>query len=593
MKTPAEVDDRIRALRLGVRLDHRERIRAVMNGGKEGVKAILAWNKEYVQDLGDDLMTANVMLSGLERLAQKVGRPPTLKTDMIPTADTMTARDKAEKRARIVSGWDETQRFELQFPQIGRWLPGYGMAAHVIKERVYGNQVQPVAELRDPFGVYPGQWGVDQQPTEMASVRSVVLQDLLRSYPELKTAVMKRYQPRAALTTFGREATTNANSGWEGHLLDSIDLVEYFDEDGTHLYVPEYGERVSFIPNPLTSGPTFVLTKRFSFDQMIGQYDHTYGLMMMLAKLNILGLMGVEDANFRETNIIGEMVGNTYQRGRKAVNQFEPGTQIMKPTSDQIQQTWQAINILERQFRNTVNYPVAEDGQSPNSFATGAGIQELGQPNGLNVSEYQTAIKHSVELIDMKRLEWEEKMHPKTRKMVFWYEGGNHFEEHYKAEEDIAGDYRTRRVYGAMATFDENAKVIAGLQLLQARIIDRRTMQENLDGLDNISLINERIDQDMAKEMMIQGLGARFGADDPNAGVILAQIMKDPGKVADLLVELYTPAEQPGMDPAMAAAAAPGGAPQGMAAGPPPAVQTILAQMEAEGGGAMSVGQMQ
>ena len=117
-------------------------------------------------------------------------------------------------------------------------------------------------------------------------------------------------------------------------------------------------------------------------------------------------------------------------------------------------------------------------------------------------------------------------------------------------------------------------------------------MQENLDGLDNISLINERIDQDMAKEMMIQGLGARFGADDPNAGVILASILSDPGKAADLLVELYKPAEQPGMDPAMAAAAAPGGAPQGMEAGPPPAVQTILAQMEAEGGGAMSVGQM-
>ena len=69
--------------------------------------------------------------------------------------------------------------------------------------------------------------------------------------------------------------------------------------------------------------------------------------------------------------------------------------------------------------------------------------------------------------------------------------------------------FRTKRIYGAMATFDENSKIVAGLQLVQARIMDRRTMQENLDGFDNVSLINERIDQDMAKEMLLQSLGMR------------------------------------------------------------------------------------
>jgi len=299
---------------------------------------------------------------------------------------------------------------------------------------------------------------------------------------------------------------------------------------------------------------------------------------------------------FRETNIIGEMVGSTYERGRFAVNQFEPGARIEKPTGDQLQQTWQAINVLERQFRVVAGYDVAQDGQSPNSFATGQGIKELGSSADMNVKEYQTAIKHSVELIDLKRLEWEETLHADESKKVFYFEGGNQFEERYVPSKDIAKDYRTKRIYGAMATFDENSKIIAGLQLVQARIMDRRTMQENLDGFDNVSLINERIDQDQAKEMLLQSLGQRAAQGDPAADMALIEIMDDPSLTMDTLKKLFTP-QEPEMSPEEAAmmqagGMGGGGGPDELEGGPPPAVQTILSQMESAGGGAQMVGQM-
>jgi len=607
MKTVGEISSRVSELRGNVDLSRRARIRDVMNGGPAGVRAILAWNKEYVRDLGDDLTAANMMLSGMERMAQKIGRIPTLKTDMIPTADTDTARDRSEKRARIVTGWDDTSRFELQFPQIGRWLPGYGITGHVIRERKFGTETYPVAELRDAYSLYPGLWSVDQQPEELAAVRKVSMKEIVKVYPQLLEVFQRKYTGRYRATTFGYNAPAVNTGGWEGNAPDAIEVVEYMDNDGTYIYVPLADQIVSFIPNPLESGPAFVVTKRFSFDETIGQYDHGYGLMMMMAKLNILGLMGVEDSNFRETNIIGEMVGDTYERGRRAVNLFEPGTRIEKPTSDQLQQTWQAINILERQFRQVAGYAVSDDGQSPNSFATGQGIRELGASADFNVREYQTAIKHSVELIDMKRLEWEEAMHPKKSKKVYWYEGGNQFEEHYTAEKDIAKDYRTKRVYGAMATFDENSKVITGLQLVQAKIMDRRTMQENLDGLDNIGLINERIDQDQAKEMLIGSLGNRAAQGDPAADMALVAILETPGDAVKTLKKLFTPQApeptpeeaammagggMPGMEGMMPPGGMGGGGADPLQGGPPPAVQTILAQMEAPGGGAMSVGQM-
>jgi len=609
MKDLGHLLDRIAVLRGSANVQDRQRIRAVMNGGAQGVQAVLSYQGNSPQHgpgsghgadskLGVDLPTANVMYSGLERMAQRIGRPPTLKTDMIPVADTAKARKKAEKRARIVTGWDDMSRMEMQYPQIGRWLPGYGFTLHVIKERSIGDTTYPVAELRDPYDVFPGAWGVDQQPSEVAIVRNIGRKELRRIYPELAEVMDNKWVKSAS----GSIPIIGQSSGWEGNPNRPVELVEYICSEGTHIVVPELERVAAFIPNPLESGPAFVMTKRFSFDQLQSQYHHVFGLMAMMAKLNILGLIATEDAVFRETNIIGEMVGSTYERGRFAVNQFEPGARIEKPTGDQLQQTWQAINVLERQFRVVAGYDVAQDGQSPNSFATGQGIKELGTSADMNVREYQTAIKHSVELIDLKRLEWEETLHANEKKKVFYFEGGNQFEEKYTASKDIAKDYRTKRIYGAMATFDENSKIIAGLQLVQARIMDRRTMQENLDGFDNVSLINERIDQDQAKEMLLQSLGQRAAQGDPAADMALVEIMDDPSGTIDTLKKLFTP-QEPEMSPEeMAMAGAPGMMPPGMGGmppgadqlqgGPPPGVSTILSQMESPGGGAMTVGQM-
>jgi hypothetical protein len=595
-----EINERIDTIR-NLHIDSdRDRIRAVMNGGAEGIQAVLAWGSDNpgkdAAALGVDLPTANIMWSGLERLAQKIGRPPVLKTDMLPIRDNAPARKKAEKRARIVSAWDEMSRIEMQYPQIGRWLPGYGYTMHRIKEATFGDTTYPVAELRDPYDVYPGWFGAGQQPEEVAVIRRIPGHQLRRIYPDLKS-----YKPKRTLSSvWGRSGTSVwGRGGWEGNGGD-LEVIEYINTEGSYVVCTETTQVLSFIPNPLTSGPAFVVTKRFSFDKLKSQYTHTFGLMAMMAKLNLLGLIAAEDTTFREINVFGEMLSTKYEKGRDAINFFEPGVRVEKPTSDQINQTFQAINIIERQFRIVAGYDVAQDGQSPNSFATGEGIKELGSSADLNVREYQTAIKHSMELIDTKRLEWEDKMHASKTKRVYWYEGSAPFEEEYTPNVDINGDYRTKRIYGAMATFDESSKIIAGLQLVQARIMDRRTMQENLDDFPNPSLVNERIDQDQAKDMLLQSLGQRAAQGDPAADMALVEIMDNPKMATDTLKKIFTP-QEPQMSPEEQAMIAGGGmggmgGPPGqdqLQGGPPPGVSTILSQMESAGGGAMTVGQMQ
>ena len=91
------------------------------------------------------------------------------------------------------------------------------------------------------------------------------------------------------------------------------------------------------------------------------------------------------------------------------------------------------------------------------------------------------------------------------------------------------------------------------------------------------------------------GLGQRFGMEkDPAAAMALVDIMKKPGDADKILTQLFTP-EDPQMTPEQQAMmeqgmGGPGG--EGIEAGPPPAVQTILSQMESAGGGVQSVGQL-
>ena len=93
-------------------------------------------------------------------------------------------------------------------------------------------------------------------------------------------------------------------------------VAEYYDDEGTYIFLPENQIILDFIPNPLKSGPRFVVAKRFSFDQMQGQFQHVIGLMANMAKINVLSVIAMEDAVFTETNIIGEIESGQYKKGR-------------------------------------------------------------------------------------------------------------------------------------------------------------------------------------------------------------------------------------------------------------------------------------
>ena len=105
---------------------------------------------------------------------------------------------------------------------------------------------------------------------------------------------------------------------------------------------------------------------------------------------------------------------------------------------------------------------------------------------------------------------------------------GSAFSENYTPSTDIDKNYVTRRKYGAMASFDAPNKIITGLQLMQAGVIDKETMQQEMDGLENITHINERITKQKSEEIMDQMLIQASQQGDKTAMAAVVEIYNNP-----------------------------------------------------------------
>jgi len=382
----------------------------------------------------------------------------------------------------------------------------------------------------------------------MAIVRRVPKEALARTYPRFADKIMSKdgYETNTLGigNAYASAYTDSYNGSWANSNGEGDLIAEYYNLDGTYIFHMTSATILDFIPNPLDSGPAFVIAKKFAFDKLQGQYDQIIGLMASMAKINVMSIIAMEDAVFTETNISGEIESGQYRKGRFAVNYLAPGTQVSKPASNVPYQIFQQIDRIERQLRVGGSYPVSDDSQSPLSFATGRGLEELGASMSLMIREYHTVMADAAEMIDYKRLEWDQKMYGGSTKTFSGYYNNTFFSETYDPEKDIAGAYKTRRVYGAMAGYDEPQKIVTGLQLLQAGIIDTQTLQENLDGLDNIVRVNERITKEKAEKVLFDSLLAQAQQGDPKATMAVIQIRKNPDDMSTILDKFYT-AEDP------------------------------------------------
>lgn len=207
-------------------------------------------------------------------------------------------------------------------------------------------------------------------------------------------------------------------------------------------------------------------------------------------------------------------------------------------------QAFQAIDRIERQLRTTARYPVTDDGGSPTAWATGAGIEELGASQTLEVRTYQTQIRRSVESLDSMRLEYIEARWPNRKMWVVGEYKGQRYSNSYVPSKDIAGSYKTRRKFGFMAGWDESRKLVGGLQLVAAKIIPKAIMRENMDGLDeSLTRVEELIEAEVAEEVLTATLMQQAQNGDPRALQVVIEMLPA-GKTRSILEKVFMPEEE-------------------------------------------------
>ena len=123
-----------------------------------------------------------------------------------------------------------------------------------------------------------------------------------------------------------------------------------------------------------------------------------------------------------------------------------------------------------------------------------------------------------------------------------------------------------------MAGYDEPQKIVTGLQLLQAGIIDKQTLQENLDGLDNLVRVNDRITKEKMDDALQVALLTQAQSGDLKALMAITQIRKNPDDVQNILDKFFT-AEEPEIPTAEQDLLGGGALPP---QGPPPGIAQLL-----------------
>lgn len=498
-----EVLNRVNDLRdlNDMHLRYRHMTRAILNGGADAVQMLISDS-----DM-EHLPAANLMHSGIERLAQKMIDVPTVRVDPPPTHDSAAARRRSEKRERIVDGYDRAARLQMQMPQAARWLAGYGFSVWAVTSGVtrHGHPF-PLAELRDPFAALPGPWGVHQQPDDIAFIRQVPYRKLRRLYPRLPGI-----RPGAARRAWGGGLLLGSQTGsWESpNDTDVVRVVEYRNSTGTWMVLEEGNILLDFEETPEGMGTNFVVAKRFAFDQLIGQFHHAVGLQQMLARMNVLAFLSTSDDVFAETNVFGDMYSDKYRKGRGQINEFDLNSRVERGTGgSQNFEAFQQTDRLERQARLMGAYPVTDDSQSPSAWITGKGMQELTAGSDNVKEEYELVFTHALMDLDYKRLCYDQKMWPDLKRPIPGQSEKQTGHESYTPSSHIDSDFVTRRIYGILSGMDSSSKLVGMLQMAQAGWMDNLTAMENISGIDDPQKVRDRLDSQKAESMLEQAMMA-------------------------------------------------------------------------------------
>lgn len=400
-----------------------------------------------------------------------------------------------------------------------------------------------------------------------------------------------------------------------------VEVIRYQDKHSDVLFMyQDGGLELQRIANPL--GEILVVpVERPGLNGMVrGQFDDVLAVQVAKARFGLLALEAAVKAVQAPIAIPQDV--QELAIGSDATMRSATPEKIRRIGLDVPRETFIEQQQLDSELRSGSRYPDARNGEIDGSVVTGRGVQALMSGFDTQIRTGQAMFALAFQKLIELCFKMDEALWPNVEKDIRGNDNGTPYQLKYKASRDIKNDYSVDVQYGLMAGLDPNRALVFGLQARGDKLISREFLQSQMPFTIDPTQEAQRVDMEDMRDALKQAV-----AGYAQAIPVLAQQGQDPGEILarmaaiiqgrmkgepieDVIAEAFAPEPPPpGVESPDAAASpdmgAPGQAPPGggappglqesgllpgvaagqagMAPGGRPDIQTLMAQIGANG----------
>ena len=457
-------------------------------------------------------------------------------------------------------------------------------------------QMYTGADVYITFGFVPFVIELDEE----AGLPRIRIENPVGAYPEFDRygrciAFAKRYYMAVGEVASQFPEYANILLGKEMYKSDmtaQIEIVRYYDESQSVLYVPERNNLLlSHANNPLGK-MMVVVARRPSIDsEMRGQFDDVLGIQLLRNRFALLAMEAAEKSV--QAPIVLPSDVNELEMGGDAVIRTANPAGVRRVDLNIPPGAFTEQALLQQELRLGTRYPEGRTGNIDASIITGQGVQALMGGFDTQVKSAQAIFASALRDVISVCFEVDEKFFD-YEKTIRGVDAGSPYQITYKPSKDIKKDYSADVRYGMLAGLNPAQGLIFMLQALGGGLISTDLAMRELPFGINVTQEQEKIEIENMRKSLVQSLQAYTqaipqmavqGADPSTIIKKIADVIKSRQKgvpIEDAVEEVFAPelppAGAPQVEQMSPAPAAPvGGAPAA------PSLQTLLSSLTSGG----------
>ena len=553
--------------------------------------------------LADKALAANMVDVAARDTAEVLAPLPTINCAGNSSTVSDAARKFGEKRTKIANNYLQHSECQRQMYSSADGYVTYGFSIGVV-EPDWDNQM-PYIRVLDSLGCHI----VKDRFNRVTAFFQQMWHDvdtLCAMYPVLENHI--------------RQRAGSANT--------QVEVIRYQDKHHDVLFMWQGGGlELQRLPNPIGE-VTVVPVERPGLNGLVrGQFDDVLAVQVAKARFGLRAREAAVKAVQAPIALPQDVQELTI--GADATLRSASPEKIRRIGLEVPRETFAEQQMLDEELRSGSRYPDARGGNVDGSIVTGRGVQALMSGFDTQIRTGQAMYALAFQKLIGLCFKMDEALWPNVKKDIRGNDNGTPYKLEYKPSKDINGDYSVDVQYGLMAGLDPNRALVFGLQARGDKLVSREFLQSQMPFTIDPTQESQRVDKEDLRDALKQAV-----AGYAQAIPVLAQQGQDPGEILsrmakiiqgrqkgdpleDVIAEAFAPVTPPpGVEQPAASASpdsgVPGSAPPGegappglqesgllpgvaagqagMAPGGRPDLQTLMAQVGANGQPQMTAG---